>query len=207
MLTMPRPLDIRRPLPRTSQCGVIMIEVLVSIIILAVGILGLAGLQARAVNAEFESYQRSQAILLLNDMVERIRMDRSNMGAFKSISSATDGSGYVGTAGDDSYSIDCTATTPRSTVDLCEWSDLLTGAAETKSGAGVGAMIGARGCISYDASTELSGVADSGVFTVAVAWQGTQATVAPSVNCANNLYGSESKRRVVTAKFRLAKLN
>lgn len=203
--TTPPP-GIGRP-PGKVQGGVIMIEVLVSVIILAVGILGLAGLQARAVNAEFESYQRSQAIILAGDMAERIRMDRSNMGAFKTISDSSDGTGYVGTAGAGSYVVDCSATTPRSTVDLCAWSSLLAGAGETKSGANVGAMVGARGCIFYDAASELAGIPDSGIFTVAVAWQGTQDTVAPSVHCGDGLYGSEAKRRVVTARFRLAKLN
>lgn len=189
------------------QDGVVLIEALVSIVILAVGLLGLAGLQARAMNAEFESYQRSQAILLANDMAERVRMNRANKGDFKNISNSTTGSGYVGTGYSGSYVTTPCATTPRSTADLCAWDSLLKGTAETLSSANVGAMIGARGCIFYDASTELSGIADSGVFTVAVAWQGTQDTVAPTINCGNNLYGSEAKRRVVSVKFRLAKLN
>lgn len=205
--TMKRRDEIRRqsgPGPAGQQ-GVILIEILVSIIILAVGMLGLAGLQARAMNAEFESYQRSQAIILANDMAERIRMDRANMSTFKNISNAANGTGYLGTTGAGSYAPDCTSTT-RSQVDLCAWSDLLNGASETKGGNNVGAMVGARGCIFYDATTELAGVADSGIFTVAVAWQGTQDTVAPSTHCGDNLYGSEAKRRVVAVKFRLAKL-
>lgn len=193
----------RRP---AGQRGVVLIEALVSIIILAIGILGLAGLQARAMNAEFESYQRSQAIILANDMAERIRMDRANMSTFKNISNAANGTGYLGTTGADNYTPDCTSTT-RSQVDLCAWSDLLSGTSETKGGANVGAMVGARGCIIYDATTELAGIADSGIFTVAVAWQGTQDTVAPSTHCADNLYGTEAKRRVVSVKFRLAKLS
>lgn len=189
------------------QGGVVLIEALVSIVILAVGLLGLAGLQARAMNAEFESYQRSQAILLANDMAERIRMNRANKGEFKTISNSANGSGYVGTGYTGSYASGCASTT-RSIADLCAWDSLLKGTAETLSGGGnVGAMIGARGCVFYDATTELTGISDSGVFTVAVAWQGSQDTVAPTINCGNNLYGSETKRRVVSVKFRLAKLN
>lgn len=178
--------------------GISLIEALVSIVILSIGVLGLAGLQARAMNAEFESYQRSQAIVLVNDMADRIRMNRVSMGVFKNIS------GYLGTSA--SYTPNC-ASAARSDVDLCAWHTLLQGAGETSGGSNVGAMIGARGCISYDVATELAGIPDSGVFTVAVAWQGTQDTVAPSISCADGLYGAETKRRTIAVNFRLARLN
>lgn len=191
---------------KARQAGISLLEVLISIVIIAIGILGLAGLQARATNAEFESYQRSQAIILANDMVDRIRMNRANKGSFKNISDSTTGTGYLGTTGDDSYAVSCPGST-QAEIDLCEWNDLLQGSNETLGTDQVGAMIGARGCIFYDSTTEVSGIADTGLFTVAVAWQGASDTVAPTVNCGNGLYGSETKRRVVTMSFRLAKLS
>ncbi|HEX5393870.1 MAG TPA: type IV pilus modification protein PilV [Rhodocyclaceae bacterium] len=192
---------------RKNQAGISLIEVLVSMLIVAFGVLGLAALQARSMNSEFESYQRSQAIILANDMVERIRMNRSAMGQFKNISNATDGSGYLGTTtGAGSYTVDCTAT--QAGKDLCAWSSLLQGAAQTNSSnTKIGAMIAARGCIFYDPTTEVSGIPDSGLFTVTVVWQGGQATVAPSANCGNGLYGSESMRRAVSMSFRLGRLS
>ena len=54
--------------PRNS--GFTMIEVLVSLLVITFGLLGLAGLQTRMQQAEFESYQRSQALVLLYDMVD-----------------------------------------------------------------------------------------------------------------------------------------
>lgn len=189
------------------QSGFTLIEVMIAILIIAVGILGLAGLQARAMNAEFESYQRTQAILLLEDMVQRIRMGRSSKGSFKAISDGTTGGNFLGTAGAGAYALDCTAPGTRAHQDMCEWSDLLKGSSETKAGNQLGAMVGARGCIFYDATTEVSGAADTGLFTVAVSWQGTLDTVAPAVNCANGLYGTESKRRTVAMSFRFAKLD
>ncbi len=184
-----------------------MIEVLISIVIVAIGLLGLAGLQARAINAEFESYQRGQAILLANDMVERIRMSRTSYGKFKNVSDAGTGNGYLGTAGANSYAVSC-ASTDAADVALCEWDSLLRGTAETTAGNNVGAMIGARGCITYDVASEVSGIADSGTFTVTVVWQGTQDTVAPAGNlCATGLYGNEARRRVVSMGIRLARLS
>ncbi len=193
---------------RATQAGFSLIEVLVSIIIIAIGLLGLAGLQARAINSEFESYQRSQAITLVSDMATRIRTNRANMGYFKNISDADTGEGYLGSDGDDSYSLTCPPADPtdRAGQDLCEWSDLLLGSIETKGASNVGAMVGARGCISYDATTELSGIPDSGLFTVAVSWQGTLDVSVPALNCGNGLYGAESKRRTIAMSFRMAHL-
>src|SRR5205809_2198626 len=54
------------------QYGATMIEVLITIVILAFGLLGLVGLQAQVQLADVESYQRAQAVVLLSDMVDRI---------------------------------------------------------------------------------------------------------------------------------------
>lgn len=200
---MPRPST-----PHRRQQGFSLIEVLVSIIVIAIGLLGLAALQARATNSEFESYQRSQAVSLAFDMVQRIRTNRANMGYFKTISDAATGADYLGSDGGDAYSLTCPPADPtdRAGQDLCEWNDLLLGAAETKAGSNVGAMAGARGCIFYDATSEVTGAPDSGLFTVAVSWQGNQDTVAPSVNCGNGEYGAETRRRTIRLSFRMAHL-
>ena len=59
-----------------------MIEALVSLVIIMFGLLGLAGLQTRMQQAEFESYQRSQALILLYDMVDRINTNRATVPCF-----------------------------------------------------------------------------------------------------------------------------
>lgn len=48
------------------QTGFSLLEVLVTVLILAFGLLGLAGLQARTMTTEMESYQRSVALVALN---------------------------------------------------------------------------------------------------------------------------------------------
>lgn len=66
------------PLSKTpgAQAGISMIEVLVTLIILLVGLLGLAGLMVQGQRSEMESYQRVQAMILLQDMAERINANR-----------------------------------------------------------------------------------------------------------------------------------
>ena len=64
--------------PGHHQHGLTMLEVLITIIIVSLGLLGLAGLQARVQVAELEAYQRTQAIVLLQEMVDRINANRRN---------------------------------------------------------------------------------------------------------------------------------
>ncbi len=63
---------------RWKERGVTMLEVLVTILIVTFGLLGLGGLQARAQLAEVEAYSRAQAIVLLQDIVDRINANRKN---------------------------------------------------------------------------------------------------------------------------------
>lgn len=55
------------------QRGITIIEVLVAMLILAVGLLGMASLQVRAVSDTTNSSFRSIAIFYANDMADRIR--------------------------------------------------------------------------------------------------------------------------------------
>ena len=164
------------------QGGTSMIEVLVSIVIVVLGLLGLAGLQSHATLAEMESFQRSQAILLLQDMVDRINANRLKAPAYVTLSPA----------GTDEGMLPCGALTgpPR---DLCEWNNALVGAAETSvGGTQVGAMIGARGCV-------VNTVAVMPLqYEVSVVWQGVTPTKAPATLCGSGLYGNEATRRAIT---------
>lgn len=211
-----------RPAIRSArrQQGVTMLEVLITIIIVTIGLLGIAGLQARAHVAELESYQRAQALVLLYDMVDRVNNNRLAASCYAFTTDTTNGTPYVGTAGDDLLPTpvtSCAASSPAINTlangAINDWDDLLRGAAEQKGGSEVGAMLGARGCVSYDASTEfLDGttglaIGGTGMYKVEVSWQGMAETIAPATaTCGKNLYGSETKRRTVWVTMRLATL-
>lgn len=60
-----------------KQGGFTLIEILVSLIILAVGFLGLAALQTNSVQGTQATYFRTQADLLVNDLAERMRSNRA----------------------------------------------------------------------------------------------------------------------------------
>jgi len=60
------------------QRGMSLLEVLVAVVILAIGALGMAGLQMRALKGGQSSIQRSQAVIMSNYMLDAIRADRQN---------------------------------------------------------------------------------------------------------------------------------
>src|SRR5690242_6264655 len=138
------------------QAGFTMIEVLITFVVLVVGLLGLIGLQVRSQQAEMESYQRGQALVLMQDMIDRLNTNRTDAHALAYVTASPVGGGGALT--------DCTALAAGAPFDLCEWGNELKGAAEVSAsgtctaasgGSCVGAMIGARGCIAYDAASEL----------------------------------------------------
>ena len=57
----------------TSQAGVGLIEVLVSLLVIAIGILGMAGLHSRSLQYNQAAYFHSRATFLAGDMLDRIR--------------------------------------------------------------------------------------------------------------------------------------
>ncbi len=173
---------------RSRIRGVTMIEVLITIVILTIGLLGVAGLQARMQLAEVESYHRSHAIVLLQDIVARVAANRRN--AMNYVTATPLGTGNA--------LQNCIGLTG-SALDLCQWNNALLGAAETSSGGQqVGAMIGARGCISNVSATMPR------EFTIAVAWQGVTPTVAPTATtCGQGLYGNEQTRRALVARIKI----
>ncbi len=60
------------------QRGVSLLEVLISIVILSVGLLGYAGLQTISMKNNTSALHRSQATILAYDIIDRIRANRPN---------------------------------------------------------------------------------------------------------------------------------
>jgi len=59
----------------SHQKGIGLIEVLISVFILASGLLGLAALQTQSLRFSHESYMRTLASILASDMADRIRVN------------------------------------------------------------------------------------------------------------------------------------
>ena len=177
-------------LPR--QRGTSLLEVMITLVLVAFGLLGIAAFQAKAQVGSIEAYQRAQAVLLLEDIQARINSNTDHAGDYVVATALGTGDGA---------STDCSTAAAGSARDLCEWSAALKGAAEVKAGSNSGAMTGARGCIEQvQAKNEATGVCTQGVYQVSVAWQGMHDTVAPVLACGRNLYGADTKRRAISVR-------
>jgi type IV pilus assembly protein PilV len=189
--------------------GFTLLEVLISLLIVALGLLGLAALQVRGQQAELESYQRAQALVLMQDMVDRINANRKTAGCYAFTPLPDNGTVFVGTG---AAAPACTAaygtvqTRARADADVAAWDAALKGAAEALGANQVGAMVGARGCVTLDTSVTPN------LYRVSVAWQGVTKTVNPTsidpkLTCAAGQYGNELQRRIVSYAFPMACLN
>ena len=189
----------------STQRGSSLIEVLITLVILLIGLLGLVGSMVQSQRSQMESYQRVQALLVLQDMVNRINSNRKAALCY-AVTIGTDGTPYFGTSA--SAATTCTAVTvpPLTTEqkaqavrDMTEWNSLLLGSAEKSAGSDAGAMVGARGCVSR---------VSAGVYEVSVVWQGNGKTAPPAgVSCGSGLYGDDAQRRGVSVPVQIATLS
>ena len=200
--------------PSPGNRGSTLLEVLVTLVIVAFGMLGLAGLQNKIQLANVEAYQRAQAIVLVSDMAERMNAAPSiNALSASCYTLASDTlintclaqrvEGYVSAnvlgTGDTQPSPCATAAGPAR--DQCEWSTTLKGVAEQRAATKMGAMIGARGCVSrLQTPDPTPAVCTPGVYLVTVAWQGLSSTTVPASTCARDLFGNETYRRTISAR-------
>lgn len=182
--------------PARLQRGTTLIEVLVTVVILAFGLLGIAAFQSKAQIGSIEAYQRAQAVVLLNDMVSRVTNNYNSTQSAHYVTSNPLGTG-------DTSATDCASKTVGYRRDHCEWSQALLGASERADGdtKNVGAMSGARGCVAQiQALNDTKGACTPGIYLVTVAWQGLHATRAPALACGKDLYGPDTQRRAISAR-------
>jgi type IV pilus assembly protein PilV len=86
---------------KRRQSGLSLVEVLVTVVLVAVGLLGIAGLQLTSVQNTSSAAQRFQATLLAEDIVERMRANRSQAIAGRYVLAVGAAVGSVGLARDD----------------------------------------------------------------------------------------------------------
>jgi type IV pilus assembly protein PilV len=184
--------------PRRHAAGFALIEVIVTMVLVAFGLLGLAGLVSRSFVAEVEATQRTQALMLLHDMASRIEANRREVADYVTSDTAL---GY--TNGEQNCA--GLATTPER--DRCEWNNLLVGVGDQVNAQNAGVLPRALGCIhEIDAFNR--------IYAVTIAWQGINEASAPSADlnflpagCGRDFYGNETQRRLITLPVRLAMLN
>lgn len=64
------------------QRGVTLIESLIAIVVLSIGLLGIAGLHVQSMSTGFSAFNRNKAIFLADDLLERMQANRTNVTAY-----------------------------------------------------------------------------------------------------------------------------
>lgn len=113
--------NIKQQNSKQSHSGFTLIEILITVLILGIGLLGLAGLQTKGLQYDQVAFMRSQAAILADDIVDRMRANlletQINGGydiAFEEVSTTTA----------DCAAVSCDSTTMAG-YDLKQWKDSL----------------------------------------------------------------------------------
>lgn len=165
--------------------GFTLLEVLIALVVLAFGLLSLARGIGRASQEEMEAWQRSQGMLLAQEMADRIGNNQKQAAL------------YVGEYVPAATAEDCTAAPSQVARDACEWRNRLLGDDVRDGDATIGAPLGARGCVTNPAPN---------LYLVAVAWQGVVPTEAPDSACGAGAFDREENRRVFSTVLQIATL-
>src|SRR5512138_827355 len=67
---------VKRLSPREPAAGFTLIEVLIALVVLAIGMLGIAAVYLEGLRASRDALLRTQAVILAADMGDRIRANR-----------------------------------------------------------------------------------------------------------------------------------
>jgi type IV pilus assembly protein PilV len=167
--------------------GFTMLEVLISIVVVAFGMLALARGLARGTAAEFEAVQRTQAINLASNMADRIALNRKQAAS------------YVDSYAPTGAIQDCTGAATTLDRDKCEWNNKLRGENATSGVKLIGAPIAAQGCVEVGTAPN--------TYVVTVAWQGIESTAAPNSDCGSGAFDAEERRRTYSTLVQVAILS
>ena len=175
---------------RRRAAGFSLIEILVTILISAFGLLALAGFVTKSTTLTADTTQRARAAILLSDMSARMVSNKSQAAVYANATTVH------GTA-----IRDCSGFTTPATVaarNMCEWNNLLAGSNDAQAG-GNARQLGYRGCIKQPISAEPN-------YVITIAWGALTPGVPPADTCAQNDFGDEGLRRVLRSEVRIANL-
>lgn len=107
-----------------NDSGFSLLEVLIALLVLSVGLLGIAGLQTFSLQFNHQSYERTQATLLISDIAERITTNplAARAGRYDGVVDTAMASTYSSYGGCPSS---CATTNELATYDLFLWKSAL----------------------------------------------------------------------------------
>ena len=187
-----------------NEQGLSLIEVLIALVVLSIGLLGMAGLQGISKQANFEAYQRTLATHLVDGMIERIKANPTDAANYQTGNSGVDsplGGATIQNEPNpvcDSGNI-CTDAELRA-HDLWSWEQMIDGAmVQDPNNNSVGGLFNPQGCIIHTAE---AGKTNTGLVTVILTWGGlietSDAVDVGGTTCGGANAGGDSSRRQVS---------
>ncbi len=162
----------RRTVPVPTNAGArshgfSLIEVMVALLVLSIGLLGIAGLQVFSLKYNHQSYERTQAVTLIYDIADRMRANPHGViaGAYDDVDT-DNATGTYPNCGDGSV-------TCGSEADLAQY-DIETWAAAMKT---AGVLAGAHGTIVRNAA-----VTTGAAFDITVEWTEDEVTLSQTLD-------------------------
>ncbi len=187
---------------RQRQTGVTLIEALIAAVILAIGILGIVSLLAMSKVSQHEAIQRTRAVALADDILERIRRNPAGMATYaaRDYDAPLGGNSIDEEPDTNCASAVCLTTADMASYDLWTWENLLDGNSTIVTGttAATAGLRGLNGCIVFDADVDRT---RSGIVSIVLQWQGLRETNDPVTDddavCGGDDAGGDPTRRQV----------
>ena len=175
-----------------TQRGFSLLELLVSLVVFSIGLLGIAGLQMLSKQLAFEGLQRTIASQVAYGLLEDMRTNGSGISVYVAANDLGGGSlnGLpVSTCND--TNAPCSPA-QKAVHDLRFWEQVVDGNLETSNDVGTGGLVLPTLCIDGPA------VGGPGIYRVTIVWRGT----ASITNASNNACGSNSGNYGANLEFR-----
>jgi type IV pilus assembly protein PilV len=186
------------------QSGFTLIEALVTAFILAVGIMGIVSLLSLSKVSQHASIQRTRAVVLADDILERIRRNPAGMSVYNVGLSAPLGDASRGTEPVPNCQSGTCAPDELARYDLWAWERLLDGSSAivTDGGAYTVGVRNVRACIDFTAD---DGRQNTGIVDVVIQWQGLQETADAVVSggtvCGDAAAEDTTRRQVIVNSY------
>jgi type IV pilus assembly protein PilV len=105
----------------TREHGFSLLEVMIALIVLSIGLLGIAGLQTFSLQFNHQSYERTQATVLISEIFDRIMANptAARAGQYDNVADSTTSASYTGYG--NCGSTGCASTNELATYDLFIW--------------------------------------------------------------------------------------
>lgn len=151
----------------SSHRGFSLIEVLITMVVIAIGLLTAAGLQLISKKTNYDALQRTQAAQLGQDIAERLRANARNGDAYLT----TDATALEQPEPDCAAAEATCSAAEVASYDLWLWGQSLQGVAEQgPDGSNAGGLVDPTGCIT----------GASGRYRITIAWRGITPLPAPA---------------------------